>query len=168
MRIVVLTTLALALAVTGCFGDKPAVEVKGPDAPGPPGESTYGRDYDNAYKPLDAPDDEPTMITYDDADDLPDDGTGGPTDLTAPTGRPYTPPTRTPTYQPPVDTPPRTYTPPPAPTRQTYVIQRGDTLWGISARHLGAGRRWKEVVAVNPGLDVKRLRIGQQIVLPPR
>ncbi len=149
--------------MTGCFGSKPEVEVKGPDAPGPPSESAY----DRGYQPLDPPDDEPTMITYDDADDLPDDGTGGPTNLTPPAGRPYTPPPA-PTYQPPVDTPPRTYTPPPAPTQQTYVIKRGDTLWGISARHLGAGRRWKEIVAVNPGLDVRRLKIGQQIVLPPR
>lgn len=48
----------------------------------------------------------------------------------------------------------------------TYTIQRGDTLWSIAQRVYGDGQRWRDIIAVNPGLDATRLRVGQQIVLP--
>lgn len=30
-----------------------------------------------------------------------------------------------------------------------HVIKKGDTLWDIAARHLGGGRRWKEIYNLN-------------------
>lgn len=31
----------------------------------------------------------------------------------------------------------------------TYTVREGDTLWGISARHLGRGRDWTKIMALN-------------------
>jgi nucleoid-associated protein YgaU len=30
-----------------------------------------------------------------------------------------------------------------------YIVQRGDTLWAIAARHYGAGWRYKRIYAAN-------------------
>jgi sulfite exporter TauE/SafE/copper chaperone CopZ len=63
--------------------------------------------------------------------------------------------------------------PPPARTpervaqpRRTYVVAPGDTLARIAAKQLGDARRWRDIVAANPGLDPRRLRPGQTIGLP--
>jgi LysM repeat protein len=56
----------------------------------------------------------------------------------------------------------------PSPEANTYVIRKGDTLWSIAKRKLGSGRRWKEIVDENPGLDPQRLVIGKVIRLPRR
>jgi LysM repeat protein len=48
----------------------------------------------------------------------------------------------------------------------TYVVRSGDTLTSISARLLGDGDRWRELVAANPGLDPKRLFVGKSIRVP--
>ncbi len=48
----------------------------------------------------------------------------------------------------------------------TYTIRKGDTLWSIAKKHLGSGTRWKEIVAVNPGLHPARLIPGRKIYLP--
>jgi nucleoid-associated protein YgaU len=47
-----------------------------------------------------------------------------------------------------------------------YEIQIGDTLENIAYRHLGARHRWQDIVALNPGLNPKRLMEGQEIYLP--
>ncbi|MBT3201043.1 MAG: LysM peptidoglycan-binding domain-containing protein [Phycisphaerales bacterium] len=63
---------------------------------------------------------------------------------------------------------------PPAPgtsipaTTSTYTIKKKDTLWSISTRYLGSGKRWQEIVDVNPGLSPQRLPIGKTINLPPK
>ncbi len=44
-----------------------------------------------------------------------------------------------------------------------YTIQKGDTISGVAYRF---GLRWQDVVAVNPGVSPKRLRVGQVIQLP--
>ena len=47
------------------------------------------------------------------------------------------------------------------------TVQSGDTLWKFAASRLGNGRRWQELLALNPGLhnpDV--LQIGSEIVVP--
>lgn len=59
---------------------------------------------------------------------------------------------------PPPPRPPR----PPAP-RRTYVIVRGDTLWGIAARFLGNGARWPEIYA----LSRRTLRSGNPNLIFP-
>jgi nucleoid-associated protein YgaU len=58
---------------------------------------------------------------------------------------------------------------PPAPkagSTRRYEVQGGDTLESIAYRHLGSKTRWPEIVALNPGLDPKRLFEGQEIYLP--
>ena len=57
---------------------------------------------------------------------------------------------------------------PQAVTPRTYTIQKGDTLWSIARKHLGDPKRWKDIVAANPGLDTRKLSIGQKIVLPDK
>jgi len=57
--------------------------------------------------------------------------------------------------------------PPPAQPRK-YTVRRQDTLWSIAVRHLGDGKRWKEIQAANAGLDPAKLTPGQVITLPPR
>jgi nucleoid-associated protein YgaU len=55
----------------------------------------------------------------------------------------------------------------PTPGRtRLYEVQIGDTLESIAYRHLGARRRWKDIVELNPGLNPKRLMEGQEISLP--
>lgn len=51
---------------------------------------------------------------------------------------------------------------PPAP--KTYTVKRGDTLWGIAKRFLGAGSRWREIYNKNRsviGPDPNKIYPGQ-------
>lgn len=48
----------------------------------------------------------------------------------------------------------------------TYRVQDGDSLWRIAQRALGDGERWDEILALNPGLDAKRLVVGTALRLP--
>ena len=54
----------------------------------------------------------------------------------------------------------------PAPAVKDYVVQKGDTLYGIAQKQLGAGKRWPELIRVNPGLTEKNLKPGQTIKVP--
>lgn len=49
---------------------------------------------------------------------------------------------------------------------RTYIVKRNDTLWSIALRIYGDGKRWRDIVAANDGLDPTKMRIGQEIVLP--
>jgi len=62
----------------------------------------------------------------------------------------------------------RDTTPPTPVAGSTYTIKKKDTLWSIATRYLGGGKRWPEIVAANPGLDPKKLRIGQTIKIPQK
>ena len=57
--------------------------------------------------------------------------------------------------------------PPPA-AGTTYTIKKKDTLWSIAVAYLGDGQRWRDILAANPGLNEKKLAIGQTIKLPPK
>jgi nucleoid-associated protein YgaU len=51
---------------------------------------------------------------------------------------------------------------------QDYTIQQGDTLVAISKRIYGSIKFIKAIERANPGLDPRRLRVGQKIHLPPQ
>jgi nucleoid-associated protein YgaU len=111
---------------------------------------------------------------------LADDGTGTAPDGTAvATGEPGwpdgggTPPAANGAVDPPgIGTPVTAPTAAPEMTRTpaagttSYVVQKGDTLAGISRKTLGDSNRWKEIVAVNPGKDPRRLKIGDTLAIP--
>ena len=48
----------------------------------------------------------------------------------------------------------------------TYVIRHGDTLMAIAKRIYGNVRMVRAIERANPGLDPRRLRVGQKIRLP--
>ncbi len=52
---------------------------------------------------------------------------------------------------------------PPKPRTTPYTIKKGDTISGVAYRYR---LRWQDVLAINPGLEPRRLRIGQIIQLP--
>lgn len=47
-----------------------------------------------------------------------------------------------------------------------YVVKSGDSLARIAKRQLGAESRWEEIVALNPGVNAKNLKVGQELTLP--
>ncbi|MEQ9248749.1 MAG: tetratricopeptide repeat protein, partial [Nitratireductor sp.] len=51
-----------------------------------------------------------------------------------------------------------------------YTIKPGETLWSIAVEQLGDGERFREILAINPGLrrNPDLLRAGQEIRLPPQ
>ena len=63
-------------------------------------------------------------------------------------------------------------TPPPARLKsesvrtRTHTVSPNDSLYSLSRRYLGDPKRWPEIVRANPGLDPRKLRIGQKIVIP--
>ncbi|MDA3925027.1 MAG: LysM peptidoglycan-binding domain-containing protein [Kiritimatiellae bacterium] len=52
---------------------------------------------------------------------------------------------------------------PAKPLTTPYSVMKGDTISGVAYRYY---LRWQDVLAVNPGINPKRLRIGQVIQLP--
>jgi nucleoid-associated protein YgaU len=47
------------------------------------------------------------------------------------------------------------------------IVKPGDSLWKFAAERLGNGRRWHELLSVNPGFrDPNHIEAGTQIVLP--
>jgi nucleoid-associated protein YgaU len=61
------------------------------------------------------------------------------------------------------------HAPPPVgtPPAGTYTIQRGDTLIAIAAHFFGDASQWSVIAEANPEADPRRLRVGQEIKLPP-
>lgn len=49
---------------------------------------------------------------------------------------------------------------------QSYTVRKGDTLVRIAKKVYGDARRWPEIIAANPGLDMKKLAPGATLVLP--
>ena len=49
----------------------------------------------------------------------------------------------------------------------SYTVRSGDMLSVISQRELGSAQRWREIVALNPGLDPDRLIVGARLRMPP-
>jgi nucleoid-associated protein YgaU len=56
--------------------------------------------------------------------------------------------------------------PPPVGTR-FYVVQKGDTLYGIAVKFYGNGKYWENIRAVNPAItEIHDLPVGLQLVIP--
>ncbi len=48
-----------------------------------------------------------------------------------------------------------------------YVVKAGDELWSIAQRELGSGERWRDIVALNPGVGSDTTLVpGQRLTLP--
>lgn len=58
--------------------------------------------------------------------------------------------------------------PPATGTTRSYKVVGGDTLEGIARRELGSIKRVNEVKDLNPSVNPRTLRIGQQILLPKK
>jgi nucleoid-associated protein YgaU len=54
----------------------------------------------------------------------------------------------------------------PAAAGRSHTIVRGDTLWSISTRYYGDGKKFREILAANPGLSETKLPVGKTIVIP--
>jgi nucleoid-associated protein YgaU len=65
--------------------------------------------------------------------------------------------------------PPAPAAPPPA-TAQTYVVQRGDTLYSIARRFYGDGKLWTRIHAANQGKYKTHndIPVGTTLVIPPK
>jgi nucleoid-associated protein YgaU len=65
-------------------------------------------------------------------------------------------------------TPPRARVASSAPAKLTVITVRpGDSLWKLAAQRLGSGRRWQELLSINPDLrDPNFIKVGSQLVLP--
>jgi len=51
-------------------------------------------------------------------------------------------------------------------TPKTYVIVAGDSLYTIAERVLGSSKHVNKILAANPGIDPKKLKVGQTIKMP--
>ncbi len=63
---------------------------------------------------------------------------------------------------------PQPVAPAPQPVVKTHTLQKGDTLWSLATKYLGDGKRWPEIVALNPGLEPKTLTVGKTVNIPAR
>lgn len=73
------------------------------------------------------------------------------------------PPVSAPAVTPPVTMPLEPLPPQPAPTAQQYEVAAGDTFYSIGQKF---GVSMKAIADANPGVDPRRLRIGQKLVIP--
>ena len=48
----------------------------------------------------------------------------------------------------------------------SYIVKKGDTLYGIARSHYGDGKKWQQIASANPGLSPSSLKVGQTITLP--
>jgi nucleoid-associated protein YgaU len=58
---------------------------------------------------------------------------------------------------------------PSSPILHSVTVQRGDSLWKLAQQNLGRGSRWRELLAVNPGIEnPHKIAAGAQICIPTR
>jgi LysM repeat protein len=48
----------------------------------------------------------------------------------------------------------------------TYVVKKGDTLYGIAKARYGNGKEYTRIVSANPGISPTALRVGQTLAIP--
>ena len=61
---------------------------------------------------------------------------------------------------------PRAEAPAVAPSGATHRVREGQSAWTIARNACGAGHRWGELAAVNPGVNLDALKVGQLLNLP--
>lgn len=49
-----------------------------------------------------------------------------------------------------------------------YAVKQGDTLSSIAAAHFGDKKHYKLIEQANPGVDSRRLMVGQELILPAK
>ena len=57
-------------------------------------------------------------------------------------------------------------TPEPATAARSHTIVRGDTLWSISSKYYGDGKKYRDILIANPGLTESKLSVGKTIMIP--
>mgnify|MGYP001489738599 FL=1 len=50
---------------------------------------------------------------------------------------------------------------------KTYIVQKGDSLWGIARKQLGSGARYPEIMSLN-NLSSTTIYPGQVLKIPPK
>jgi nucleoid-associated protein YgaU len=53
-----------------------------------------------------------------------------------------------------------------SPSFKTHIVQKNETLESIAKKELGARGKWTDLAKANEGLDPKKLKIGQSILVP--
>ncbi len=51
-------------------------------------------------------------------------------------------------------------------TAGSYVVKKGDTLYGIARQRYGDGKQWQKIASANPGLSPSSLKVGSTITIP--
>jgi LysM repeat protein len=51
-------------------------------------------------------------------------------------------------------------------SQRTYIVQKGDTLWGIAKRYYGNGNRYPEIARANNIANPNIIHIGQKLIIP--
>ena len=54
---------------------------------------------------------------------------------------------------------------PSEPAYMTYTVKKGDTLWDISNKFLGAETKWKKIADLN-GIEGTLIHIGDVLKIP--
>ena len=49
---------------------------------------------------------------------------------------------------------------------QSYVVQRGDTLWSIAIRYYGNGQRWRDIASANGIGNERKIAVGSTLIIP--
>jgi nucleoid-associated protein YgaU len=144
MKYTLITAMLAGLVCVGCNTSKKTVQTGPPPEaiPAVPGETV---------KPLAPPGGE--IAPPAPATNL--------TSLVPPEPKPATGVTMPPT--PPAPPAPLT---PPATAGGTYTIKKGDTFIKIAREVYGDPSRMKDIAAANPGVDPRKLKVGQTIILP--
>jgi LysM repeat protein len=50
--------------------------------------------------------------------------------------------------------------------KDAYIVQKGDSLYGIATKQLGSPQRVSEIIKLNPDVDPRKLLVGTRLKLP--
>lgn len=64
--------------------------------------------------------------------------------------------------------PPQAQTPPESDAPIHYAVKKGDTLSSIAAAHFGDKKYYRLIEQANPGVDSRKLMVGQELILPAK